>query len=106
MTQQTAFPCPPDRIIRWQPPAAAENDTPECRDAWRDNVVRRQDFEAAHQDVIWPPRHELGAPWVAYVPTLDGMFLEVTDDTELGQLLDKLAIAVTCRDAQCQRAVP
>lgn len=68
-------------------------------DAWRDNVVRRQEFEAAHPDVIWPPLHEPGALWVAYVPTLNGMFLEVTDDTELGQLLDKLAIAVAWRDA-------
>jgi len=103
MTQQTKFPCPPDRIIGWQPPATAEKDTAECRDAWRDNVVRRQDFEAAHPDVIWPPLPEPGAPWIAYVPARDGMFLEVTDNTELGQLLDKLAVAVAWRDAQPQQ---
>jgi len=104
MTQHTESPAPPRRIIRWQPPAATENDALECRAVWRDNVVRRQDFEVAHPDVIWPPRHEPGAPWVAYVPMPDDTFLEVADATELGRLLDKLAIAVACRDAQRQRA--
>jgi hypothetical protein len=89
MTQQTPFTGPPGRIVRWRLPATAGDDLPECRTAWRDNVVRRQDFEAAHPDVIWPPFQEPGAPWVA---------------TELGRLLDKLAIAVACRDAQPQRA--
>ncbi len=104
MTQQRAFPGPPGRIVRWQPPATAGNDLPECRTVWRDNVVRRQDFGIAHPDVIWPSGHEPGAPWVAYVPMPDGTFLEVTDATELGQLLDKLAIALATRDAQRQRA--
>jgi hypothetical protein len=104
MTQQTPVLAPSARIVRWQPPATAGNDPPECRTVWRDNVVRRQDFEVAHPDVIWPPRHEPGAPWVAYVPMPDDTFLEVADATELGRLLDKLAIAVACRDAQRQRA--
>jgi hypothetical protein len=104
MTEQVAFPGPPGRIVRWQPPATAENDPPECRTVWRDNVVRRQDFEVAHPAVIWLPHHEPGAPWVAYVPMPDGTFLEVTDATELGRLLDKLAIAVAYRDAQRLRA--
>jgi len=103
MTQQTAALTPSARIVRWQPATAAENDMPECRTVWRDNVARRQDFEAVHPDVIWP-RHELDAPWVAYVPMPDGIFLEVTDITELGRLLDKLAVAVVQRDAQRQRA--
>jgi hypothetical protein len=34
----------------------------------------------------------------------DGTFLEVADTTELGRLLDKLAIAVAYRDAQGQQA--
>jgi hypothetical protein len=105
MTQQTAVLPPSARIVRWQPPATAENDPPECRTVWRDNVVRRQDFKVAHPDVIWPPRHEAGTPWVAYVPLPDGTFLEVVDATELGRLLDKLAMAVAYRDAQRQRAV-
>ena len=58
MTQQTAVLASSARIVRWQPPAAPESDPPECRTVWRDNVVRRQDFEVAHPDVIWPPRHE------------------------------------------------
>jgi hypothetical protein len=104
MTQQTEFPTPPRKIIRWHPPAATETNAPECRAVWRDNVVRRQDFEVAHPDVIWLPRHGLDTPWVAYVPMLDGAFLEVSDATELGQLLDKLEIAVTCRDAKREQA--
>jgi hypothetical protein len=71
---------------------------------WRDNVVRRQDFEVAHSEVIWPPRHEVAAPWLAYVPMPDGTFLEVADASELGRLLDKLEIAVAYRDAQRRRA--
>jgi hypothetical protein len=70
---------------------------------WRDNVARRQDFEAAHPDVIWPP-HELDTPWVAYVPMPDGTYLEVTDTTELGRLLDKLTTAVAQREAQREQA--
>jgi hypothetical protein len=104
MTQQTLFTGPPGRIVRWRPPAKAGDDLPECRTAWRDNVVRRQDFEVAHPDVIWPPFQEPGAPWVAYVPMPDASFLEVADAAELGRLLDKLAIAVAWRDAQPQRA--
>ena len=104
MTQQTPVLAPSARIVRWQPPATAGNDPPECRTVWRDNVVRRQDFEVAHPDVIWPPRHEPGAPWVAYVPMPDDTFLEVADATELGRLLDKLAIAVADRNAQRLRA--
>jgi|GEM_PF-6011426 len=104
MTRQMAFPWPPGEIVRWQPPATAGTDAPECRTVWRDNVVRRQDFEVAHRDVIWPPRHEVNAPWVAYVPMPDGTFLEVADASELGRLLDKLAIAVAYRDAQRQPA--
>lgn len=103
MTQQAAVPTPSARIVRWQPAAAADYDAPECRTVWRDNVVRRQDFEAAHPDVIWL-QHEFGTPWVAYVPMQDGAFLEVSDTTELGRLLDKLATAVAQRDAQRQRA--
>jgi hypothetical protein len=71
---------------------------------WRDNVARQEDFQAANPDVIWP-RRELNAPWVAYVPMLDGAFLEVTDRAELGRLLDKLAIAVEHLDARRERAV-
>jgi hypothetical protein len=104
MEQHAALPGPPGRIVSWQPPATAGNDAPECRTVWRDNVVRRQGFEVAHPDVIWPPRHEAGAPWVAYVPMLDGTFLEVADASELGRLLDELAIAVAYRDAQRRRA--
>lgn len=104
MTQQTAVLAPSARIVRWQPPATAGNDPPECLTVWRDNVVRRQNFEVAHPDVIWPPRHEAGARWVVYVPMPDGSFLEVADATELGRLLDKLALAVAYRDAQRQRA--
>jgi hypothetical protein len=104
MTQQMAFPGPPGKIVLWQPSAAAGNDPPECRTVWRDNVVRRQDFVVAHPDVIWPPHREAGAPWVAWVPVPDGTFLEVADDTELGRLLDKLAIAVADRNAQRLRA--
>jgi hypothetical protein len=100
MTQQMAFPGLPGKIVPWQPPATAGNGPSECRTVWRDNVVRRQDFEAAHPDVIWPPRNEAGAPWVAYVPMPDGTCLEVADATELGRLLDKLAIAVAFRDSQ------
>jgi hypothetical protein len=70
---------------------------------WRDNVVRRQDFEVAHPDVIWPPRSKAGVPWVAYVPVPDGAFLELADATEFGRLLDRLAIAIA-RDAQRQGA--
>lgn len=103
MTQQAAVPSPSAQIVRWQPAAAADYDAPECRTVWRDNVVRRQDFEAAHPDVIWL-QHEFDTPWVAYVPMPDGAFLEVTDTTELGRLLDKLATAVAQRDAQRQRA--
>ena len=40
MAQQTAVLAPPAKIVRWQPPAAAESDEPECRTVWRDNVVR------------------------------------------------------------------
>jgi hypothetical protein len=104
MTQKSAFPRPSGRIVRWQPPATAGNGLPECRTVWRDNVVRRQDFEVSHPDVIWPPRDESGGPWVAYVPMPDDTFLEVADASELGQLLDKLTIAVSYRDAQRQRA--
>ena len=104
MTQQAAVLASSARIVPWPPAESAGNDTPECRTAWRDNVVRRQDFEAAHPDVIWPPGHGLGAPWAAFVPMPDGTFLEVTDATELGRLLDKLAVAVAQRDAQSQRA--
>jgi hypothetical protein len=104
MTQQAAVLASSARIVPWPPAESAGNDTPECRTAWRDNVVRRQDFEAAHPDVIWPPGHGLGAPWVAFVPMPDDTFLEVADATELGRLLDKLAVAVAQRDAQSQRA--
>ena len=104
MTQQTAVLTPSASIVRWQPAAAAENDAPEYRTVWRDDVTRRQDFEAAHPDVIWP-RHELAAPWVvAYVPMPDGMSLEVTDTTEPGRFPGKLATAVAQRDAQHQQA--
>ena len=101
--QQAAAPAPPARIVCWQPPEAAEAGEPECRTAWRDNVARQQDFQSAHPDVIWP-RHELNAPWVAYVPVPDGTFLEVTDSAELGRLVDKLAIAVAHRDARPEQA--
>jgi hypothetical protein len=104
MTQQAAVLAPSARIVRWQPAATTGIDAPECRTAWRDNVVRRQAFEAAHPDVIWPPRSGLDAPWVAYVSMPDSTFLEVTDTSELGRLLDKLAAAVAQRDAQPQRA--
>lgn len=103
MAQQTAVLAPSARIVRWQPPAAAESDEPECPTVWRDNVVCQQDFQAAHPDVIWP-HHERNAPWVAYIPMPDGAFLEVTDSAELGRLLDKLAIAVAHRDAPRERA--
>jgi hypothetical protein len=102
-TQETAFPGPPDRVVRWQPPETAGNDPRECSKVWQDNVVCRRDFEAAHPDIIWPPRHEPGALWVAYVPLPDDSFLEVTA-TELGRLLDKLEIAVAFRDAQRQQS--
>jgi hypothetical protein len=103
MAQQAAALDPSARIVVWQPPASAESDEPECRTVWRDNVARQQDFQAAHPDVIWP-RHERNASWVSYVPMPDGTFLEVTDSTELGRLLDKLAIAVAHRDARHKRA--
>jgi len=98
MAQQTAVLVPSARIVRWQPPAAAEDNEFQRRAAWRDNVTRQQDLPA-----IWP-RHELNAPWVAYVPTLDGMFLEVTDTSELGRFFDKLAVVVAQRDAQREQA--
>lgn len=103
MAQQTAVLAPSARIVRWQPPAAADSDEPECRTAWRDNVARQQDFQTAHPDVIWPHR-ELNAAWVAYVPMPDGAFLEVTDSAELGRLLDKLAIAVAHSNALREQA--
>ncbi len=101
--QQAAAPAPPARIVRWQPPEAAEAGEPECHTAWRDNVARQQDCQSAHPDGIWP-RHELNAPWVAYVPVPDGTSLEVTDSAELGRLVDKLAIAVADRDSRPERA--
>jgi hypothetical protein len=104
MKQQTAVLTSSAKIVRWHPSKAAENDAPECQTAWRDNVVRKQAFEAAHPDVIWPPRHGSDHPWVAYVPMPDSTFLEVTDTTELGRLLDKLAVAIVQRDAQPQQA--
>jgi len=104
MTQEKGFPGLPGRVVRWQPPTTAGSGPRERSTVWRDNVVRRQDFEAAHPDVIWPPRHEPGVLWVAYVPMPDGSSLEVTA-TELGWLLDKLETAVEFRDAQRQQAV-
>jgi hypothetical protein len=104
MTRQTAVLALSARIVRWRPPVAAGSEVPECRTAWRDNVTRRQEFGAAHPDVIWTPRHGLDEPRVAYAPMPDGTFLEVTDTTELGRLLDKLAVAVAQRDAQSQQA--
>jgi len=105
MTQQAAALPPSARIVRWPPAEADGNDDPECRTAWRDNVARRRDFQAAHPDVIWPPRQGLGgSPWVAFVPMPDGAFLEVTDAIELGRLLDKLAVALAQRDGQSQQA--
>jgi hypothetical protein len=103
MARQTAVLAASARIVRWQPPAAADSDELECRTVWRDNVARQQDFQAAHPDVIWP-HHELNAPWVAYVTMPDDTFLEVTDSAELGRLLDKLAAAVAYRDAWRARA--
>ncbi len=61
MTQRTAALTPSARIVRWQPAAAAENDAPQYRTVWRDNLTRRQGFEAAHSGVIWS-RHQLAAP--------------------------------------------
>lgn len=103
MAQQAAVPVPSARIVRWRPPVGAESVVPECRAVWRDNVVRRQDFEAAHPDVIWL-RHEMDSPWAAYVPMPDDMFLDVTDNVELGGLLDKLETAVVQRDGQHRQA--
>lgn len=99
MTQQTAALPPRARIVRWQP-AEGQGSAPECRTAWRDNVQRKQDFETAHPDVIWPRRHGQGDPWVAYVPMPDSTFLEVADSTELGRLLDQLITAISLRDSQ------
>lgn len=105
MAQQTVVLAASARIVRWQPPAAAESNEPECRNVWRENVTRQQGFQAAHPDVIWP-HHERNAPWVAYIPMPSGAFLEVTDSAELGRLLDKLAIAIAVahRDARPERA--
>jgi hypothetical protein len=103
MTQHAGVLGAPARIVRWQPPAAAESDEPECRAVWRDNVARQQDFQAAYPDVIWPHREE-NASWVAYVPMPDGAFLEVTDSAELSRLLDKLAIAMAHSGARRERA--
>lgn len=103
MPEHAAVPVPSARMVPWQPPAVAETDAPECRTVWRDNVARQEDFQAAHPNVIWP-RHEWNASWVSYVPMPGGTFLEVTDSTELGRLLDKLAIAVAYRDARHERA--
>ena len=103
MAQQAAALALSARIVRWQLPAAAESDEPECHTASRDNVARQQDYQAAHPDVIWLHR-ELNAPWVAYVPMPDGAFLEVTGSAGLGRLLGKLAIAVAYRDARLERA--
>lgn len=101
MTQMTTVPDPSAGIVRWQPPPRLLAETPKCHLEWRDNVARRQEFEAAYPDVIWPG-HERSTPWVAYVPMPDGTFLEVSDTFELGRLLDNLAIAVAQREAQHQ----
>jgi hypothetical protein len=103
MAQQTAVLAPSAGVVRWQPPAAGESGEPECRTVWRDNVVSKQDFQAAHPGVIWPHR-ERTAPWDASVPIPEGAFLEAAGSAELGRLPSRLAIAVARRDARCERA--
>jgi hypothetical protein len=65
---------------------------------WTDQVVRREDFEAAHPSVKIQA-HAMGQPWTALTPMPDGSDVTVTDPGELGSLPGKLESLVSAEGA-------